>query len=149
MDYPGFVEEDDLKQALADTLKREVTKLQGYFTRIVALANRDAYEEIVTTLGTRSFSASVIENWDSGERFQLSLGLFWCGVHGAAHFQENEGELFSEFDRREELKTVGVTVDGVVQSPVQENGPIGHGRMCTGREVFRPLRRVPGTGRLR
>lgn len=145
-----FITDAILKQAVADVLKRKgTTPLQAYWDRIVPRANKAAYDEIVGALLNRGFSLAAITSWSRAAEFQESIGLYWCGVYGAAHFQEDEGELFTEWDRREELKTVPIVVDGVLQTPTaSETGPVGSGRMETGREVFRPLRRSLTTGEI-
>jgi hypothetical protein len=144
-----FITDPQLQQALADTLKRDVATLEPYWDRVVTLANLDAYTGIVGILAGRGYSAANIAGWDAGSVYQTSIGLFWCGVHGAAHFMPNEGELLAELDRREELKTLDIIVGGIIidPTPLVETGPIGYGTMETGREVSRRFRR-DATGRI-
>jgi hypothetical protein len=125
-----------LKAALARTLKRDVAKLKPYWDGVIPVANKSGYDEITGALANRGYALASILSWDRFNEFQESLGLFWCGVYGAAHFMANEGELLAEFDRREELKTVAVTIGGVVVPVGGGSGPIGHGKMTSGTEVF-------------
>lgn len=144
-----YIDDATLKQRVADVLKRGAASgLAEYWDRIVPRANRAAYDEIVGALASRGYSSATIQSWDRGAEFQEMLGLFWCGQYGAAHFQNDEGDLFREWDRREELRTVPVLVAGELQSPSVGGGPIGYGAMKTGKEVFRPLRRDTRTGQL-
>lgn len=153
MAYPGFVKQAQLKQAVANRLKRNNTSnVKPYWDEIVQIANRDAYGFIVHTLTELGFDAADIDAWDDGATYQLKLGLYWCSVHGAVYFEETEGELLQQLDCREDLKSLtSIMVGGELVEPTldDETGPIGYGTIESTTDVHRRIVRCASTGRIR
>jgi hypothetical protein len=85
-----------------------------------------AYNAIVATLAGRRFSPAQIAAWDRGAEYNRRIGL--CHAFREASLQgENVPGLMQQICAVEdELKTVPVTIDGVLVAPA------GGGRITTG-----------------
>lgn len=110
----SFVTDGELKQAIADELKKAVGDLSTYWDRLATRGNAFAYNEIVGTLVNRGYTKAVIDTWDRGEEFQIDLGIWWCLTRGAG-LEGFDSSYIGMYDRRQELLTIIVFVSG---SPV-------------------------------
>jgi hypothetical protein len=142
-----FVEDSEIEAGLVDLIKTPLAQIKDYTPRQVKDANTWAYNEIITALTTRGYTLDQIETWDRAAEFEKSQALWWLSFFQSGWFKDVESELLKYLDRREELKTIGLTEDGVPIDPEpgdEETGPVGHGAMYTGYEVFRrPQRKSP------
>lgn len=142
-----FLQDSDIKAALAGRLKQKLADLEPYWDEIVTSAHQWAYNEIVTRFVSRGFLGSQVTGWDRGPEFEKSLAIWWCydqGVMGVA----TDDKLLSKLDRRAELDTVQPIVGGVLQTPLGttgrlpsdtnlgKTGEVGYGVQDTTRDEF-------------
>lgn len=131
-------------QAISDTLQQAGTSsLPAQWTNIANQAQTWAYQEIVSVLSGRGFTAAQIAAWDRGAEFELDLSLFralsrghMLGAMADAPF------LLKTFDRRPELLTVIYTTGGAIQDPQGTAGLPNFGDVDTSDDIFV----IPPTG---
>lgn len=113
----AFTSTTTLKARLAGMLKiSDPDDLAAYWTDIVSDSLTAAYNEIRSALARRGYNTTQIAAWDRGSEFETDLGLFWCLTKGAG-LGAPDGRWIEKLDRREELKTVDVTIDGEMVTP--------------------------------
>lgn len=131
----SFVTDLELSGAVADRLKLGgISSLQPYLTNtIIPQANQSAYQEILGSLLARGFTKSEVDAWDRGEEFQLAIGLFFALMNSGS-YQGYDQETLQCLDRRKELKSVLVFVDGAWVKPtgdkpglITSSGPSAEG----------------------
>lgn len=130
----SFNTTSQLKARVAAQLKKASTELADYWDTIVEDALNAAYNEIVTVLSSRGYSSAQIADWDRGGEFEKDIGLFWALTKGAGLTGEDD-RWINKLDRRKELETVSVTIDGEVVDPATA-GDIGTGSMDTSWQTF-------------
>lgn len=98
--------------------------LVSRFSGIVADSVQAAYLDITTALSERGYTAAQIEAWDRGEEFNRDIALYWSLIK--AKVSRDEYMTINKLDRREELKTITVTIGGEVVEP-ETTGLVGYG----------------------
>jgi hypothetical protein len=98
----------DVRQAIADTLHKDVADLPpswtGIATRALGLAQKDMYR----ILGSAGYTAGQINSWRAIERepWLTMQALYWSLVLGDMVNGEEEAKDFSALDQRENLPDV-------------------------------------------
>lgn len=129
----------ELKTALADALNKADSTTLAVSDAQLEKANRWAAGAIHDVLVGRGFG-DYLDTWDRREEFNESLGLFWLFTLGGVPYASSD--LFvNKLDRRKELETARVFVNGVMVRPTQDYdespaGSVGGGVMGSG---FEPL----------
>ena len=123
-------------QDLADALQKGGTAdLTDFQISMSSKSHAWAYGEIVSALTARGFLIAQITQWDRGNEFERDLSLYRSLCHGGVG-QNIDEKWAKTFDRREDLKTVVLTISGVL---VQPTGPTGLPRVGvedTGNDIF-------------
>lgn len=134
-----FFSAENLLSDLHDVLQRASATagdLLPFWTSIANAANTAAYWDIVGAFMERGYSRSVIDQWDRGEEFQRSIGLWWCLETGLSQdTQSYHPEALTEYklDRRPELRNmpnkpgVILTVNGLFVKPDTTLGQASYG----------------------
>lgn len=133
---PGFLDDDVLKSAVAARLKQDSKDVPPWWDPIITDANVAAHNEICSALAGRGFTHDQIDSWDRGIEFQKAIGLYWVFNDGAitAAYADT---FIKPKDRREELKTVTVTVDCEMIDPEAAKGAkVSWGLMSDANEEF-------------
>lgn len=121
-----FIDDDQAKQAVAAQLMQEPTALPAAWDTIIPAANNDAYRDIQAALLGRGFSQAQVDAWDRGAAFQTDLASFWS-FSRAGVLSPLDAVALRNLDRRKELLTAVVTVDGVVVNPGTSAGQASYG----------------------
>lgn len=114
-----FVSDQQVMQAIADALGKDVSELEERWRRRATDANQGAYADIVSNLQLKGFSPDQIAAWTYGARFNLDLALRWALLRGGATEEANP-PLFKALEKRqEELEGLFalVTSGGLAQAP--------------------------------
>ena len=126
-----FLTVDQMKQAIADTLKVDLSALEAYWTNLATECNRSGYLDVRGALLKRGFLAAQVDAWDRGAEFQRDIGLYWAFVRGVG-LHNYDQSFIDKLDRRKELETVMVEIDGgATQLPSGTPAQIGGGVMTT------------------
>lgn len=97
--------------------------------RHCADASAAAYQDIRGALLARGFTDDQINAWDRLEEFSRALGTYWA-LYAGMGLQGGYDDRFEQFDRRAELATIPVTIDGALQLPaLGDPSVIGAGRL--------------------
>lgn len=129
----AFTTVSQLKARVAALLKKDSTELADYWGTLVEDAQAAAYQEIVSAFSERGFSLAQIDGWDRGAEFEKDIACFWALTKGAGLTGEDD-RWVNKLDRREELKTVKVLVDGEAVGPAA--GAVGHGPVDSSWQTF-------------
>lgn len=125
----SFITDAQLKARVEGLLKVESGTLYTsapYWQAIVEDSRVAAYNEIVSAMATRGYTIGQIDSWDRGAEFEKDLGLFWSLVKGAG-LHGYDDKFIARLDRREELKTVPITIGYEVADPAGASGEVSHG----------------------
>ena len=120
--FAGFIDDPTLNTALQD-LRASNDHLKAYWNSIVTAANAKAYLTILTALQNRGWRYDVVNQWDRGVEFQRSIGI-WYAIQEVASLAPDKYShvALTALDRREELKTTNLTINGVWQDPTEIYG---------------------------
>lgn len=127
-----WITEAELKTALADALNKADANTLVVTSAQYEKANRWAAGAIHDALVGRGFGA-YLDEWDRRKEFNESLALYWLFTLGGVPFAGSD--LFvNKLDRRKELETARIFVDGVMVRPSMDYdespaGSVGGGRM--------------------
>jgi hypothetical protein len=127
----GFYTDEELCAQIQATLSLDA--VDANWKRIAAAANRAAYADIVRAFAARGYSRAQIDAWEDAAAYQADQALFWALVRGGAT-KDYDSRLLKELDRREDLKTVGITTGGVLVAPALS--ATGAGAMDTTADLF-------------
>lgn len=111
-----WITDEALKTKLLDLLQKAEVDTSGAWDTIITDANLAAEWDIKQALSGRGFSASQIASWDGATVYNVDLALFWALVKGGVT-KSYQPVFIEKLDRREELKTVTVTIGGVAVNP--------------------------------
>lgn len=115
-----FVTADQLYDYVTGLLHKAnpTVQQQAPFWRLITdTATSDAYGYIVRGLVSRGFgSASQVPLWDDGANFQKAIGAYLALNAGGA-LGAFDDKFLEKLDRRKELATVQVTINGQWQKP--------------------------------
>jgi len=136
----AYITDATLKEAVA---KRQGTTVAELYTTsphlevIVADANEQAYQTILTVLLGQGYEKSTIDSWDRREEFNRRLGV--CFVYRESALLD-EGKLQGLVDHlckcEEELAAIQITVNGELISPDGGNPVCSDGARSNSDDVF-------------
>jgi hypothetical protein len=134
----SFITDAELLNAVQDTLRKTNQQMVSAWDSITSAANTQAYNEIVTILGSRGFDPTQINTWDRGPEMNRRLGIFWSIVNGGALVEPDtySANFIKVFDVREELCKVSVTIGGQFVYPNQVQGNPNWGAYDTDQTFF-------------
>jgi hypothetical protein len=127
--------QDRLKGLLKAASWDALVETAPYWTEIVGDSLDEAYQEILTRLAARGFTPAQIASWDRRAAFERDIALWWCLVKGAG-LHDFEDKFISKLDRRAELDTVTLTIDGEVEDPESEDAAVGFGTLDDTNSTF-------------
>lgn len=126
-----FTDLDTVKTELAHMLSLSAASdVEDRYDSIINQSIQEGYEEIISALTARGYTVEQIGTWDRAERFNIDLALFWSLTKGV--ISQLPFETIKQLDRRKELLTVSLTVDGKpisIDPTTATVGNIGSGRM--------------------
>ena len=96
----------------------------------------DAYQEIVTVLTDRGYTAAQIAGWDRGAEFNRKIGVCLVLANEGLNHEIDEQRLDRVCKCREELLTIAILVDGVLIEPSSTGAGFGRGEMGTATDTF-------------
>ena len=135
MPAPGFLTDAQATTEVEAVLKQPNGYTATFWAQIILRANQRAYVTIVNALKSRGFTLTQIDGWDYGDGFQRDLCCFFAGCAGGAVDPATfNKELLDVFDRRTELETVPIIVDGEEVEP--PNTSFSTGAMDTTTDIF-------------
>ncbi len=131
-----FLTDAQIKTSLAGFYRTAEANLPAQLTDVIADAHTAAYQDILSGLLDRSITLAQIVQWDRGAEFERMLSLYWILVNSGENV--NYGPLISNYDRRKDLKTVLVSINGVFVVPNATDAPgdIGIGNLDTSNDLF-------------
>lgn len=126
-----FTDLDTVKTELAHMLTLSAASdVEPRYDTIIDQSIQEGYEEIVSALTARGYTVAQIGTWDRAERFNIDLALFWSLTKGV--ISQLPFETIKQLDRRKELLTVALTVDGApiqIDPTTAVTGNVGSGRL--------------------
>lgn len=115
---PGFLDDADVKEKLRTRLGIKAFRAGTNYDLIVADANSATQNEILGALLGRGYTESQIRSWDRVQEFNTDIALFWAITNGgAASTASYDFEAINKLDRRKELATVDVMINGKLVQP--------------------------------
>jgi hypothetical protein len=124
----AWVTTEELKQAIADTLKIDVTTLQDYWDRIATDSVEEAIADIRAALMVRGFTGSQIETtWAESRPMSRRLALYWSLVKGGG-LNAYDDKFVKDLDIRKDLPTMRLVDAG--GAAIVPAGLVGHGVMA-------------------
>lgn len=128
-----WVTADNLKQEVADILKKDVSDLAAYWDRHVTRTRNDGYNDLVSRLAGKGYTPAQMDAWDDRERFNRDQALFWLYVKGAGLGAYDDKEI-NKLDHRKELETATtIMIGGKAVAPgaetVDDGASVGIGTM--------------------
>lgn len=132
-----FLSDSIISDHLKDILGKATTEtMEAHWTSVVARSNLAAYGFLRRSLAARGFSPAQFAAWDDGAEFNLDLACWWALVKGGIARDFAVEEFVKLYDRREELKDLILTTNGVVVAPEGPAGQVTTGPMDTSEDLF-------------
>lgn len=151
-----FLTDVQLLSDLADTIQKNVSDLQGYWSNALSQSHSWAWTQIVQRLMARGYTLSQINSWDQpyGADYERNLTL-WAVLCRSAAMQAVEERTIGMFDVRKDLDEVMLIVGGIAAYPAGDPGTVGVGDVSTESDIFvlppsggfDPFDDFPGEGR--
>lgn len=115
---PGpWITDAELKQLVADTLKKDVGTLTVYWDGHVTRGNRDAAADITSILMGKGFTTAQIDGWDNRVTYNSDIALYLALVKGGA-LAEYDQTTIDKLDRRPMLTAANsIMINGQVVQP--------------------------------
>jgi hypothetical protein len=129
-----FLIDADITTELKNLLQQPGGLTGTFWTALITSSHTAAYGEIRRRLTARGYSAAQIAAWDDGAEFELAISIFWCLKKGQGKDDEN-AKSATPYDRRLELNTVQVTINGIWTPPANAL-VITTGEMDTSEDLF-------------
>jgi hypothetical protein len=131
----AFVTDADIKQYFADhTAQSAYGNLEPRYDRLITRANTAAYNLILTTLGSRGYTAAQIAAWDQGAEFNLDLAC--CYLLPSVKGGDDDGIWRERFCRKDELAEIAVLVSGEVVDPASSQAAVSYGDMSRSDDAY-------------
>lgn len=112
-----WITNDQLKQSVADILKKDVATLAAYWTSFIASANQDAANDITSILMGKGFTQAQINAWDNRVTYNNDIALYLALVKGGA-LADYDQTTIDKLDRRKMLTEAGaIMINGEIVSP--------------------------------
>lgn len=125
-----------IKTIVAALLKKDEDLLPSYFDTLITKGNTFAQQEIKGRLLRRGFSLAQTTGFDRFDEFTLDLACWWV-LTRAGMLDAYSDLSLKVTDRREELDTVLVFVDGEwVQPPTGNPGLVASGGPSSDGGIF-------------
>lgn len=105
-------------------------------TAVITDAVDEAYQEIVTVLTERGYTAAQIAAWDRGAEYNRKIGVCLSLTNIGVNHEIDEARLDRICKCREELLTISILVDGELVEPDTAAADVGHGTMNTTTDIF-------------
>jgi len=112
----GFLADAAVTLELENVLQQPSGLSATFWGPLVTSSNVSAYAFLRRTLAARGYSPAQIAEWDDGAEFQLSIATWWCLVKGCEK-DRIDSKMLGAFDRRDEVRSVPITVAGVLINP--------------------------------
>ena len=113
---PGITNAE-LKQLVADALKKDIADLESYWDGFVAKANAAAATDIASILRGKGYTADQVDAWDQRVTYNEDIGLYHALVKGAA-LAEYDQTTVDKLDRRKMLENSGaILINGEAVPP--------------------------------
>ncbi|MCS7168209.1 MAG: hypothetical protein RMI91_04745 [Gemmatales bacterium] len=124
MSVPFPEQREQIRQIAAIVVHRDPDDWPQAWNLLIDHARFTAWQDIVGQLTARGYSRQQIEQWDNCAEFLRDLTLYWVLTIAAA-FTTVPETVLRRLDRRRELKTVQLTVQGQCVTPTEP--PIRYG----------------------
>lgn len=98
----------EVKQAVADAVKRDLAEMPAALDRMAAQALEKAQGQIRGALNPRGFTEAQLLTWDRLHEFSFDQALFNCEVYLRQLYKDKMGDLMAFKDRTGELAAVGL-----------------------------------------
>jgi hypothetical protein len=119
---------DDVRQAIADTLHKDVAEVVGPWAGIAARALAKATQDMQVVLGNAGYTLAQVDLWRASDRdpWLTTQALYWSLVMGDVASGERD---FSALDQREALPWITLYDEaGDFLVPEGWATMVGHGR---------------------
>ena len=113
---PALPTIDDVTQRVADLLNLSKGGLGEKMTTIVADSYASAVSEVTEAFKARGFSDAQFQGWDRRREYVIDIALFWA-MTKAGSLANYSDLMLKKLDRRAEIATMAVTVNGVIVQP--------------------------------
>ena len=111
-----WITDDELKSKLLTCLQKAGLEEENSWDEIITDANQSAADYISGALASRGYTAAQVRGWDAARTYNIDIGLFWCLIKGGVTKAYDE-TFIKELDRRLELATADVVIDGELVVP--------------------------------
>lgn len=137
-----FVTNMQVQTAIASRLKlTDVTKVPASVIAMITDAINRGYQDIVSKLQGRGYTAGQVAAWDRAYEFNLDLAMFWTAVQSMN--LEADDLWVQKLDRRKELDSVAVMIGGNLVNPgTTGGGQVGFSAMDTSSDIVTRTPRV-------
>jgi hypothetical protein len=135
----AYISDATLKTAVAKRLGTTTTETDtamSHLESIVSDANEQAYNTILSVMLGQGYVKATIDQWDRRVEFNRRLGVCIAFRELALGKDYDLTALDQVCKCEEELKTVTITVDGVIVAPDGSGTSVTHGTMDTDDDVF-------------
>lgn len=119
MTVPFPQQREQIRQVAAMVLRRDPTDWPQSWDIILEHARQTAWQDILSRLTARGYSSQQVERWDNCAEYLRDLTVFWVLTIAAAFTQVPES-LLRRLDRRHELDTVNITIQGQNEVPADQ-----------------------------
>jgi hypothetical protein len=124
---------------VADMLKVAVANLPGYYAAsLVPRGHLSGYQEVLGILLRRGFTMAQALGFDRLGEFEQSLSLFFI-LSDAGTYRRVDDRTLEALDRRKELETVVVFINGLPVAPLDASDATdlaGQGDLDTSQDLF-------------
>jgi hypothetical protein len=121
---------DDVRQAIADTLHKDVAEVVGPWAGIAARALAKATQDMQVVLGNAGYTLAQVDLWRASDRdpWLTTQALYWSLVMGDVVNGEEVQKDFKELDQREGLPWITLyDENGDFIIPEGYAAMVGHG----------------------
>lgn len=133
----AFITAAALEDAVLVRLGKAATETpRSSLTAIVTDCVDEAYQEILTALASRGYTAAQIAAWDRGAEYNRKIGVCLFLTYDGVNHEVDEQRLDRVCKCREELLTIPIMVDGEIVEPESSSAAIGHGVVDTATDTF-------------
>lgn len=120
----------DVKQAVADGLKKDVADLKDYWVRIITRCVERGYADIKNYLIGRGYTMAQLDQWDDRVTYTFDQALFFCYVEGGGPEDQSERDI-KRLDRLawllKEKDGIAISIGGVMTPPGAPDPAAGMG----------------------
>lgn len=145
---PGpWITNDNLKQLVANALKKDVADLEAYWDDFVSRANAAAVADINSILRGKGYSAAQIDSWDNRVTYNEDIALYHALVKGAS-LSDYDQQAVDRLDRRKMLDEAGaILINGEAVAPADTGTGTGGAAGGLIDDTDYRVNRIPGLWR--